>query len=95
MPYPSQLCLHNRFGESPCQTQEDNKCRVPCGPCGTTSCNKCIEPFAKKLCLLSGKKVKCGCSCSGKNKCNNARKCKAKCKKRALVVDGCKGCRRH
>ena len=52
--------------------------------------------YAKKLCLLSGKKVCCGCACKGKNKSKKCgcggkvRQCKVKCCKRECVVNGCR-----
>lgn len=99
MPYPTQLCLNSRFGESPCQIAEDNKCRVACGK-GSTKCNRCIEPFQKRRCLLSGKNVCCGCACKGKSKkcgCGSkVRNCgKVKCCKRECVVNGCKKSHKH
>ena len=73
MPYPSESCagLYSRFGESPCQPALDIQCRV-LDKCGKT-CNRCVDHNSKRLCILTGKFVKCGCNCKAK-RCSGGRK---------------------
>lgn len=84
MPYPSQTTagLFSRFGESPCVTALYLRCQVSDGCCRT--CNQCVEPNSKRLCLLTGKYVSCGCNC-------RARQCDGGKRRNGCCQKGCCG----
>lgn len=73
MPFPTETPagLFSRFGTTACEYAIQRRCHVM-DECGRV-CNKCVSPNSKRICLLSKKRVKCGCNC----RCKGANKCKS------------------